>query len=358
MHRPSRSRPGFTLIELLVVIAIIAVLIALLLPAVQAAREAARRAQCVNNLKQIGLGIHNYHSALDSFPPGASKNPKNGPGDSDLIWSSWSAHALMLPYLEQQALYSAANFSWGINPYGDPCYLINSTVANTVVAGFMCPSDPNVGRPNINNYFASVGTTTDFMTLDCWGGTNTACRATGSTGLFTYFISYGLKDCTDGSANTVAFAESLTGKGNVGNAYRGNSTRGISDPGAVVYDARSVQPAVLQGLQNCADGFKASKNIASDKGQLWAFGARAYTLFHTIQTPNDKQYQFGSCEFGCDTCGLDQSWSVDAGSWHSGGVNVLMGDGSVRFVKNSVNGATWIALGSISSGEVISSDAF
>src|ERR1700737_4941499 len=128
----ARIRRGFTLIELLVVIAIIAVLIALLLPAVQAAREAARRSQCINNLKQIGLGLHNYHSTHNVFAMGASKNPKNGPGDSDLIWSSWSAHGLLLPYLEQQALYNAANFSWGVNPYGDPCYLINSTVANTV----------------------------------------------------------------------------------------------------------------------------------------------------------------------------------------------------------------------------------
>src|SRR5512147_2313581 len=108
---PLNTRRAFTLIELLVVIAIIGVLIALLLPAVQAAREAARRSQCVNNLKQIGLAMHNYHSARNAFPLGSAKNPKNWPGDSDLIWSGWSAHAMMLPYLEQQALFNAANFS-------------------------------------------------------------------------------------------------------------------------------------------------------------------------------------------------------------------------------------------------------
>src|SRR4051794_7660554 len=105
------SRRAFTLIELLVVIAIIAVLIALLLPAVQAAREAARRAQCVNNLKQMGLALHNYHSAINSFPMGSSLNPWNVPGDAD-GWSGWSAQSLMLPYMEQSPIYNAINFNW------------------------------------------------------------------------------------------------------------------------------------------------------------------------------------------------------------------------------------------------------
>src|SRR6187551_3780169 len=102
----TKPRPGFTLIELLVVIAIIGVLIALLLPAVQAAREAARRSQCTNNLKQIGVALHNYHSATDTFPMGGSRNPFDPPAsyDGDPTWSSWSAHALLLPYLEQQPL--------------------------------------------------------------------------------------------------------------------------------------------------------------------------------------------------------------------------------------------------------------
>jgi len=354
----ARRRSGFTLIELLVVIAIIAVLIALLLPAVQAAREAARRAQCVNNLKQIGLAMHNYHSSTNSFPQGASKNPKNSPGDSDLIWSSWSAHALMLPYLEQQALYSAANFSWGVNPFGDPCYTINSTVANTVIGGFLCPSDANAGRPNINSYFGSVGTTTDFMTSNCWGGVNTACKPTGSTGVFTYFSSYGIRDIPDGTANTVAFAESLTGNPARGNRYVGNSTQGVSDPGAQLYDAMSNQAVIMQGLKACMTAFQANQSIQSNKGQLWAFGARAYTLFQTVQTPNDKQYAFGSCEFGCAGCGLDQSWTVQPSSLHSGGINVLMADGSVRFVKDSINRLTWWSLGTRDGGEAVSADSY
>ncbi len=164
----SERRRGFTLIELLVVIAIIAVLIALLLPAVQAAREAARRAQCVNNLKQIGLGLHNYHSAVGSFPPGHSQaardiNYAGGYGNQ----TEWSAQAMMLPYMEQTPLYNAINFSFcgGLGYAG----FANFTGFTARVNSFLCPSDnyansggaitTSTGPPNINCYRASVGTT-------------------------------------------------------------------------------------------------------------------------------------------------------------------------------------------------------
>src|SRR6516225_1414891 len=129
----ARARRGFTLIELLVVIAIIAVLIALLLPAVQSAREAARRAQCVNNMKQIGLAMHNYHSSVNSLPWG------DGPW-----WIEWSAHTLLLPYIEQGLIYNAINFS-DTQPLGQPPLNINNPVNTTacyvVISGFICPSD-------------------------------------------------------------------------------------------------------------------------------------------------------------------------------------------------------------------------
>ena len=157
----TRSRSGFTLIELLVVIAIIAVLlIALLLPAVQAAREAARRMQCVNNLKQIGLALHNYHSTINTFPMGSSLGfspsyERVGNGG----WSDWSVHALLLPYLEQTPLYNAANFRFDAGLDDGTSGPINATVYLTRIAGFLCPSDGPAGATNINNYRGSIGTT-------------------------------------------------------------------------------------------------------------------------------------------------------------------------------------------------------
>src|SRR3954453_11660663 len=143
----TKPRPGFTLIELLVVIAIIGVLIALLLPAVQAAREAARRSQCTNNLKQLGLGLHNYHQGVGSFPMGSSR--ANG-----ATWNNWSAQGLMLPYMEQQAIYNAINFNWEVTQS------VNTTAAYTTISSFLCPSDGNAGNITglLNSYTGSCGT--------------------------------------------------------------------------------------------------------------------------------------------------------------------------------------------------------
>ena len=215
-------RRGFTLIELLVVIAIIAVLIALLLPAVQAAREAARRAQCTNNLKQIGLAMHNYHAANNTFPPGTSAsfnsvNSANG-GSPCMSWNGWSAQSILLPYLEQTSIYNAANFFF--DPINDP-QTVNTTAFFTKIGAFLCPSDGNAGSggsggaaPCINSYYASEGTTdyaasgtpgTAVVPLQqCNGGT-------GSTGVFYYATSYGIQNIMDGTSNTVAFSESLAG---------------------------------------------------------------------------------------------------------------------------------------------------
>ena len=167
------NRRGFTLIELLVVIAIIAVLIALLLPAVQAAREAARRAQCVNNLKQIGLGLHNYHSSNDVFPMGQSLQQGS-------TWNSTSAQAGMLSYMEQTAVFNSINFSL-VSTDGE-----NTTAWNTRINSFLCPSDGSAGSTsNYNSYKASQGTNSQSNPTNCTGlfasNVPTAC-ATASTG--------------------------------------------------------------------------------------------------------------------------------------------------------------------------------
>ena len=203
-----KSRRAFTLIELLVVIAIIAVLIALLLPAVQAAREAARRAQCTNNLKQIGLALHNYHQAVGSFPM-ASTTAYSDPG-VQTQWGTWSAQSLMLPYLEQTQVYNAINFDW-TNWYdvGAP---INSTIWNMNLAAFVCPSDGLTGQANNNNYFGSIGTTTGFS-----GGSN---PTGGSTGIFAHLLTYGIANVTDGTSNTIAFSEGLVSDALQGTRWR------------------------------------------------------------------------------------------------------------------------------------------
>ncbi len=378
----SSSRRGFTLIELLVVIAIIAVLIALLLPAVQSAREAARRSQCTNNLKQIGLALHNYHTSNDVFPLGTSLNPVNTANDPG-VWASWSAQSLMLGYLEQTPLYNAINFNWGPLATGtttsDGTGGINTTATHTLIQSFVCPSDPfcGGGRQNINDYASCFGTTG--LPLYYWSNTGGPPlynqQPSGSTGMFTFALPYGVRDCTDGTSNTVAYAEWLVGDGR-GTAlggvsppskYRGNMSAGVSsvggtDPGTV-YDAFSNPQAFLTNLQACTVAFQAatSSGVTDMKGWRWGLGASGYSMFNTIQTPNDKQYPIGGCRENFQVGGApwpDASFTIGAASNHPGGCNVLFADGSVRFVKDSINRMTWWALGTKGNGEVISSDAY
>ncbi len=371
-----RPRSGFTLIELLVVIAIIAVLIALLLPAVQAAREAARRIQCTNNLKQIGLALHNYHTSNNTFPLGISVDIQGSGFTSYANWNSWSAQGLMLGFLEQQPLYNAANFNWG--PYPVNQYTaINNTVANSVIKGFLCPSDPNSGSGqngdvayggNINNYAASFGTDTTGGNY-AWDNNPLPYNSQdpmGCVGMFGWGVAYGVQACTDGTSNTVAYAEWLVGNGQgpSGSHYRGNMEMNDGTSNTWYTNALSNVPAITTALQQCATKFaqepaSSSATISDYKGWRWALGAISFASFNTIQVPSDSQYPVGGCQNGStNEAWANGAWAMGAASAHPGGANVLFCDGSVKFIKSSIGRLTWMGLGTRNGGEVISSDQY
>jgi len=357
----TKNRKGFTLIELLVVIAIIAVLIALLLPAVQSAREAARRSQCVNNLKQIGLAIHNYHSVNDALPPGGEvRSGGTVAGYPSLGWvngpQNFGMKVRLLPYMEQQPMYNAVNFQvsaiWNTGPasdYAPYCIdgeFINSTVAVSRIASFVCPSDGNIpggnepqgkgvsyannqGLNRYNSGWSSSGPT--YFQGDDGGLNKTRSFAT----------------IQDGTSNTVMFSEWVKGKG--ANTVFGLNIVYQNGPGVdkVPQNITGV-PANIQVAAKCQNTPLDPNNVWDYKGEVWLLhdSGRGGGYYH-IQTPNKKS---------CNCCGYDTI--VGASSYHPGGVNVLMVDGSVKFIKDTVSQATWYALSTIDWGEVVSSDSY
>jgi prepilin-type N-terminal cleavage/methylation domain-containing protein/prepilin-type processing-associated H-X9-DG protein len=365
----TETRRGFTLIELLVVISIISVLIALLLPAVQSAREAARRAQCVNNLKQIGLALHNYHSAVGTFPLGATAapfGPAYGAG-YNAHWGTWSAQALMLSYLEQAPLYNAANFSWGTAV--NQAYAVNYSVCATVLSVFICPSDglsPNSAPPsagglwssNINNYQASLGPDAAYQ---LW-----ANSGSDTPGLFTEgWKSYGVQNITDGSANTIAYGESLVGDQFIELIkWRDGPVTTLPFAGGGPFiDVSPYYQAVITDLNNCQLAFAnpnptINQGSQNQKGAWWGNGMGGTTLINTIVPPNSAQWTFGYCQLGTQSSSALDGTYENATSNHPSGCNFLFADGSVRFLKSSINIRTYWALGTKADGEVLSSDSF
>jgi type II secretory pathway pseudopilin PulG len=344
------------LIELLVVIAIIAVLIALLLPAVQAAREAARRAQCVNNLKQMGIALHNYHDVNGSFPMGAGNCLETYPGTYQSK-QAISVHAAMLPQMEQMAVYNAINFNWGIDENAGPMNVIQATAMNAQIKAFVCPSDPlgGSGYTNSNNYFGSVGTTTNLTNTNA-GPFPPVMAGLQTTGLFGFQRCYGIQSVTDGTSNTIAFSESTAGSPNLQVGQKDVGMANVS--GAKVgemYDASSNPTATLSGLNACDAAFTSrSYTVDTQRGKNWIHGAMAFTLINTVARPNSSiTWTHCSSSFS----GAASTYS-EADSFHSGGVNTLIADGSVKFIKSTINQNTWWALGTKGNGEVIDASAF
>ncbi|WP_152054397.1 DUF1559 family PulG-like putative transporter [Tautonia marina] len=340
------ARRGFTLIELLVVIAIIGVLIALLLPAVQSAREAARRAQCVNNLKQIGLAMHNYHQAVGSFPMAMTTAYSDIGVQAN--WGTFGALALLLPYMEQGPLYSSINFDW--NFWQGRGNIENRTVWLTRVNSYECPSDGMTGEANTNNYFGSVGTTA--------GVRNHA----GSTGIFAQRETYGIEDIRDGTSNTVAFSEALVSTA-AGSPTQTKWRDGPAPSGATpsaAYRALNAAldlPGMQQDWQAC-NAFFVSEINHGQRGYRWGLSNLGESLFQTLIPPNSNDYPWNACRLDCPGCGVLHSGYYNATSNHPGGVNVGLADGSVRFVKNTVSMPIWWALGTRAGGEVISADQY
>jgi len=339
--RTSR-RSGFTLIELLVVIAIIAVLIGLLLPAVQSAREAARRIQCTNNLKQIGLALASYHEALGVYPFGIGGRTFPPRGPKPLSWSceETSPHAMILPYFEQQPVFNAINFQvdnclngW---PSGPRTYLdVNSTAFGTQINTFLCASEsiqPPSGYWGFSNYVANFGTT--------WSTVNV------TDGPFYIISRSSAASIRDGLSQKAAFSERAFGTG--------QDLASLTDP-LTTWMIRPDTSSDQGDLERwCEQPNPAGAAFGSRGPETWGYTGLGYRhVFgpnhHTCYDRQDPSYQVYGVWAGSYVRVVNPPTSH-----HPGGVNVLFLDGSVHFVKQTINRSTWRALGTRSGQEVIS----
>ena len=350
------KRRGFTLIELLVVIAIIGVLIGLLLPAVQAAREAARRAQCINNLKQIGLAMHNYESANQAFPWGS------GPWGND----DWSAHALLTPYLEQGSVFNAFNFVHQAASYGGNMYYVNVTARQTQINILLCPSDMDrlTSSEAHTNYMGCAGSAPNSF----YGGTgsNGGSDPTLMGGIFMFVgnsnnddgtVSQAnnqkmnnctkIRDIIDGTSQTAAFGERVKGIGQITGGtldplMPSSSVALVADPGT-----SDMTPQVFYATCKSATLNNSGSSLADlyASGSFWNVGWGFSTRYNHVMPPNSNN------------CSYAQSvgdGALGASSRHPGSVNILFADGSTRAIKSTIAPTVWWGLGTKAGNEVVS----
>lgn len=338
------TRRAMTLIELLVVIAIIGILVALLLPAVQAARESARSLQCRNNLKQIGLALHNYHGVHNCFPAGRMRSMVDGQG------RCFSAYAHLLPYLEASNLFDQINFN--ANP-DDPA--ANGTALSQTIPFFLCPSDPDrvlqssivsgvIVNSAVHNYPLSTGTTYP-VSLRNPGGVAV-------TGIFFENSWLRLAEITDGTSNTVCVSETIKSEGGP-NIWDG-TTRTNGFVLTAGNDNATNGPELTDYASQC---HQAGLRLQQTRGSRWLYGAPGHSMYNHLRTPNDPDVD---CRGGLPHSTRTNYWwdrlslNVAARSRHPGGVHSLFCDGHVQFVGNTVHLGTWQALGSRQGGEATS----